>query len=442
MTEVFEKQFEMDLKRNPVPAWLGRIREEGMDRFQALGFPTTDQEDWRYTSVDPIVKTTFALAAADGRGGRLEEDFVLRSAFCAKDDIRLVFVNGFFEPDLSVTRGLPSGVVIGSIAKLTKDKPEGLKNLLTKTAGFENRPFVALNTAFLSDGALLQIPDGVVVEKPIYLCHFSWTEGRATVSHPRNLVIAGDHSQATLVEIYLGGGDESYWTNAVTEVIAGKDSVIDHYRLQQESGNAYHIGSLDVHQDVRSRFNSMSISLGSALSRSDIRTVLDAEGAECVLNGLYMVTGRQHVDNQTSIDHAKPHGTSAELYKGILSGQAKGVFNGKIVVRPDAQKTSARQTNKNLILSDEALVNTKPLLEIFANDVKCNHGATIGRLDENQVFYLRSRGMSESHARSLLTYAFASDLVHQIKIPSLQKGLEQWIFRRLLASEMVEKEGV
>lgn len=439
MTEVFEKQFEIDLKRHPVPAWLGRIRESGIERFAALGFPTTDQEDWRYTSVDPIAKATFALAVPDGHGGRLEEDFVLRSAFCAKEDIRLVFVNGFFEPDLSVTRGLPPGVVVGSLSKALRDNPGLLQNLLTKTAEFKDRPFVALNTAFLSDGVFLSIPDGVVIERPIFLCHFSWTEGRATVSHPRNLIVAGDNSRATLVEIYLGGGDEPYFTNAVTEVVAGRDSVIDHTKIQQENGNAYHIASMDVHQDVRSRFNSMAISLGGALSRNEIRTVLDAEGAECALNGLYMVTGRQHVDNQTSIDHAKPHGTSSELYKGILSGQSKGVFNGRIIVRPDAQKTSARQTNKNLILSEEALVNTKPLLEIFANDVKCTHGATIGRLDENQVFYLRSRGMSESHARSLLTYAFASDIVQRIKVPSLKKGLEQWIFRRLLASEMVEE---
>jgi Fe-S cluster assembly protein SufD len=249
-------------------------------------------------------------------------------------------------------------------------------------------------------------------------------------------VIAEDGAQATIVEIYVGAGKTAYLTNAVTEIVAGQGAVVDHYAVQQESGNAFHLRALDIDQAASSHVSSLNVSLGAGLARSESSTVLGAEGAECALNGLYMVTGRQHVDSQTSIDHAKPHGTSTELYKGILDGHATGVFNGRIHVRHDAQKTVSRQTNKNLLLSDDALVNTKPLLEIFANDVKCNHGATIGRLDESQVFYLRSRGLSRAHARSLLTYAFASDLVSKVRVPTLQVGLEKWIFRRLLTSEL------
>ncbi len=437
MIELFHKQFEKEIA-GLNGSWLGKVRKSAMSRFEELGYPTTKQEGWKYTSVDSLTKIPFELATTDVKGGRIESDLVERSAFYKKEDIRLVFVNGYYSPDLSVSQSLPQGVVVGNLATILKENPKLVERYLTQTAKSQDNAFLALNTAFLRDGSFLYLPKGVVIEKPIYLCHYSWAVGRATVSHPRNLIIAEEGSGATIVEIYMGGGDETYFTNAVTEIFAGKNSVVDHYKLQQESGRATHIGSTDIHQDLQSNFSSFSISLGSNLSRNEVRTLLDAEGAECALNGLFMVTGEQHVDNQTSIDHAKPHGTSTELYKGILDGRAKGVFNGRIIVRPDAQKTSARQTNKNLVLSDDALMNTKPLLEIFANDVKCNHGATIGRLDENQVFYLRSRGLSELHARSLLTYAFASELVGRIKVAPLQTALEKLIFRRLLASDLEE----
>jgi Fe-S cluster assembly protein SufD len=437
MKDFFVEQFIKNPSRG-APEWLTLLRKSGIDRFDALGYPTRRSEEWKYTSVEPLTKISFELGVSDVKGGRLESDLVDRSAFYRPEDIRLVFLNGHYAPELSSLHALPKGVVVGSFADSLRNDGELIEKYLTRSADFKDRPFVALNTAFLRDGAVLFIPKGVVIESPIYLCHYSWASGRPTVSHPRNLIIAEEGSQATVVEIYMGGGEQSYFTNAVTEIIVGENSRIDHYKLQQESGKAYHISSTDVRQARQGRFSSLSISLGSALSRNEVKTVLDDEGAECELNGFFMVTGRQHVDNQTSIDHAKPHGTSNELYKGILDGSAKGVFNGKIIVRPDAQKTSARQTNKNLILSDEALMNTKPLLEIFNNDVKCNHGATIGRLDENQVFYLRSRGIGEFQARSLLTYAFASDLIGRIKIASLQTAMEKLIFRRLLASEMEE----
>lgn len=438
--QVFLEHFDQGGKG---PPWLQDLRRTAIERFGALGIPSSRQEEWRYTRLDPLMEIPFERAARDLHGGRIENDFVERSAFCKKDDIRLVFVNGYYSAGLSSPGGLPPGAVVGNIASLLRDEPGLMERHLGRLADYRNRPFVALNTAFIQDGFFLYLPRGLVVERPIYLCHLSWSVGggggRPIVSHPRNLVVLGEDSRATLVEIYMGGGDQVYFTNAVTEIVAGPASVVDHYRLQQENGNAFHLASLDVRQERQSRVSSFSISLGAGLCRNEVRMSLEAEGVECVLNGLSMVTGRQHVDHQTSIDHAEPHGTSDELYKGILSGQSQGVFNGKIVVRPGARKTVARQTNKNLLLSDEALMNTKPLLEILNDDVRCNHGATIGRLDEAQVFYLRSRGMGESHARSLLTYAFASDLVGRIRIPSLQTALEKWIFRRLLASEMSEE---
>jgi Fe-S cluster assembly protein SufD len=436
MKDLFRQHF--DAVKSRGPAWLQKLKGESFERFVALGLPTTDLESWHYTSLDPLSKIAFAPAVREDRGGVIENDFLERSAFCPKDAVRLVFVNGFYSVRLSSVQGLPDGVRIANFSALVEQSPDLAQKMIQ---GFEagDRPFAALNTAFLNDGAVVLLPKRTVVDRPIYLCHVSWTDGtgdKPTVSHPRNVVVAEEGAQATIVEVYVGAGKTSYLTNAVTEIVAGEGAVIDHYVLQQESGNAFHLRSLDIRQEASSNVSTFNVSLGAGLSRSESNTVLNAEGAECALNGLYMVTGRQHVDNQTSIDHAKPHGTSSELYKGILSGQSTGVFNGRIHVRPDAQKTVSRQTNKNLLLSDEALVNTKPLLEIFANDVKCNHGATIGRLDANQVFYLRSRGLSDAHARSLLTYAFASDLVSKVKVPTLQVGLEKWIFRRLLSAEL------
>jgi Fe-S cluster assembly protein SufD len=435
MKEIFVAQFERNQAGGVAPEWLRSLQRSAFERFDLLGYPTTGEEGWKYTSVEPIAKIPFELGLPDERGGRLENELVERSAFYGADDLRFVFLNGHYQPRLS-SQSLPKGIVVGNLSDLLRQDGRQIETFMAREADFKNRPFVALNTAFLRDGAYLLIPKGMVVDRPIYLCHYSWASMRPTVSHPRNLIVAEEGSQATIVEIYMGGGEQTYFTNAVTEIVVGPNAAVDHYRLQQESGKAYHIGSVDARQERDSRFSSFAISLGSSLGRNETGTLLDAEGAACELNGFFMVTGRQQIDNQTSIDHAKPHGTSNELYKGILDGSAKGVFNGRIVVRPNAQKTNARQTNKNLVLSDEALMNTKPLLEIFNNDVKCNHGATIGRLDENQVFYLRSRGIPAHQARSLLTYAFASDLIHRIRVPSLKTALEKLIFRRLMASEM------
>ena len=292
-----------------------------------------------------------------------------------------------------------------------------------------------MNTAFISDGAFVYIPKDSIVDAPIHLLFIATASGKPEVSHPRNLIVAGANTQVKIVESYVGLDKAVYFTNAVTEIVAGENSVIDHYKLQRESVQAFHVATLQIQQARSTTFSTCSISMGGALVRNDVNAVLDGEGCESVLNGLYLVTGQQHVDNHTQIDHAKPHCSSREFYKGILDEKARGVFNGRIIVRPGAQKTDSKQTNKNLLLSEGALVNTNPQLEIYADDVKCTHGATIGQLSADVLFYLRSRGINLETARNLLTYAFASDITSRIKIESIRTELENILFSRLPQNE-------
>jgi len=270
-----------------------------------------------------------------------------------------------------------------------------------------------------------------VLQAPIHLLFVSSAPGNATLSQPRNLIVLGAGSQATVVETYAGLSDEVYFTNVVTEIVLGDNASLDHYKLQEEGARAFHIALTQVHHGRESRFTSHSIALGAALARNDVRALFATEGSECTLNGLYMATGKQHLDNRTLIDHQSPRCTSRELYKGVLDGQSRGVFSGRVLVRHDAQKTDASQTNKNLLLSDEALVDTKPQLEIFADDVKCAHGAAVGQLDEDALFYLRSRGIGQEAAKSLLTYAFASEMVNLIPLAPLRSRVRELVTSRL-----------
>lgn len=412
------------------PSWLHGIRKAAIARFAALGFPTTRQEEWRLTNVAPIASVPFKPAVP------VDLD---RSAIAELDGTsvgdwpchRLVFVNGRYSARLSSGRPLPAGVIVESLAAALRDAPEKVEPHLTRYAGYADHAFRALNTAFIADGAFVYVPGGQRLEAPIHLLFVSTAPGEATVSHPRNLLVVGAGSQATIVESYLGRGRDVYLTNAVTELVVGENAVIDHYTVQRESEAAFHVATLQVHQDRSSSVVSHAISLGGALVRNDLTVVLDAEGSECTLHGLYVATGQQHVDHHTTIDHAKPHCTSSELYKGILGGRAKGVFNGRIVVRPDARKTDAKQTNKNLLLSDDAVIDTKPALEIFCNDVKCTHGATLGQLDRDTLFYLRSRGIAEEAARRLLIQAFASDIIDRITLEPIRTTLGELTLGRL-----------
>lgn len=407
--------------------WLRATRSLAISRFEALGFPTTRQEAWRFTDVAPLAKIGFRQS--DGLVPSAFDSAALKDlTFSGLESFQLVFVNGRYVPGLSSVPKFPSEVKAGSLATFLDSNASDLERHLARHADMTAEPFTALNTAFMNDGAHIYLPKGMVLKTPIHLLFVSTTRGQPAVSHPRVLIVAEQDTKASIVESYIGLKDDPYWTNAVTEVVLGENARLTHYKLEREKPQAFHISTLQVHQARSSAFTSHAILLGGALVRSNINVVLDSEGAECDLNGLYLVTGRQHVDSHTLIDHVKPHGASREYYKGILDEQAHGVFDGRIIVQKEAQKTDAMQANKNLLLSNEALVNTKPELKIFANDVKCKHGATIGQINADSLFYLRSRGIDQETARRLLVYAFASEMIERVEIPSLRQGLESLLF--------------
>ncbi|HZI68035.1 MAG TPA: Fe-S cluster assembly protein SufD [Thermoanaerobaculia bacterium] len=413
------------------PAWLSDVRRAGLDRFREAGFPSARDEAWKYTNVAPILKVPFAPAAE--AGPRRIEDFDAAD-LPGRSGAQLVFVNGRYVPELSSVSPPAGGVEIASLREILASRPESVEPYLARIAR-EGNAFADVNSALLEDGAYVRIPAGAVLTGPIHLLFLSEPDFGPTVSHPRNLVIAEPGSQAVVVESWIGTAGALYFTNAVTEVVVGEGAVLDFYKLERESLGAFHVATMEVLQKRDSSFTSHSITLGGALVRNDLNVRLDAPGAGCTLNGLFLGSGTQHLDNHTRIDHAQPHGTSRELYKGIMSGKSRGVFNGKIIVRQDAQKTDAMQTNKNLLLSKEALVNSEPALEIFADDVKCRHGSTIGQLDETAMFYLRSRGIGEEEARALLVYAFASDVASRIRIAPLRGLVEKHLGLRLSGGE-------
>ena len=411
------------------PEWLRILRATGMGAFEELGFPTTRLEDWRHTSVAAIARTEFHRPPATASVADLAVLGTLDfgHAFARR---QLVFVNGRYAPDLS-SAATSDGLHIRSLRDVLDREPQLVQPYLDRQASGPGRPFAALNAAFLSDGAFISIPAGTVLTEPIHVVFLSAPGSQPAASHPRVLVWAGRKSQAAIIESYGGTSDAVYLTNAVTEVTLEDGAVVDHYRLQRESARAFHVGTLCATQGRATRFSSHAIALGASLSRVDIRQVFAGEGSECVLNGLFLGGDRQHMDTHTWVDHAQPHCSTRELYKGIVDDKARGVFVGRILVRPGAQKTDAIQSNKNLILSREALVDSLPQLEILADDVKCKHGSTTGQLDPLALFYLRSRGIGEEAARALLTYAFASDVVQRIGVEALRAGLTEHLQRRL-----------
>ncbi len=413
-TAFYRSQFARFEKRvaGREPAWLHRLRLAAFSRFTELRFPSTQDEAWRHTDVAPVAEIPFQ-AAGYRRDARTAEQLA-EVTFGAASWSRLVFLNGHFSPELSTLQPLRAGVRVSSLAVALGTDASAVEPYLAHHARYEDRAFVALNTAFMKDGAFVSIPPDTALEAPLHLVFASTADGEATMSHPRNLIVMGPGSQATIAQSYIGVGEGRYFTNAVTELVLGEHATIDHYTLQRESGDAFHIAALDVHQDHTSSFSSHSVALGGALVRNEITAVLDGEGIACNLNGLFMVTGRQHMDIRTMVDHVKPHCTSRQLYKGVLGGHSRAVFTGKILVRPGAQKTDAMQTNKSLLLSEDATLNTTPQLEIFADDVKCQHGATIGQLDPDALFYLRSRGIGEEAARNLMIAVFAREALSRI----------------------------
>ena len=436
----FVSEFEAFQRELPAgePGSVRALRRMAIERFATVGFPTLRQEEWRQMNVAPIARTAFQLASGPEPAVQLGPLEPVTAGAAA----RLVFVNGRLSTRLSFLEDLPPGVVVASLADVLERAPEGIQQQvlpwLGQHAKIDSNPFVALNTAFLHDGAVVIVPKGVVLERPVHVVFLSSPlPGTPIVTFPRNLFVFGENSQASIVETYAGEG--AYFTCPVTELISGPAAAVDHYKLQRESPEAFHMATFHVQGERGSVPSSHSISIGGGLVRNDVVAVLDGEGIDCILNGLYLAEGRQVIDNHMRVEHAKPHCASHELYKGILDGKARAVFNGLIHVHPGAQKTDAKQSNRNLLLSADAIANSNPQLEIFADDVKCTHGSTVGQLDEDAVFYLRSRGIGEEAARSLLTYAFASDIVERIKVESLRRDLEEFLFHRLPQGEVVRQ---
>jgi Fe-S cluster assembly protein SufD len=413
------------------PAWVSHARQSAIAQFERLGFPTTRLEQWRFTSVAPIVERTFTLAT-DGLARWGEKTTPLSAPVG-----QAVCLNGRFAAALSQVGALPKGVQIAGLEAALTANPGLLEPYLAKLSLTQTNAFTSLNTAFLRDGIVVFIDRGVVLEQPIELTFASASPSpddsarpaTSSVSHPRLLIVAGEGSQVTVLERYVGSG--SAFTNAVSEIWLDANAVVDHYKLQEEPEDSFHIASMFVQSARSGNFSSHSLTFGGGLVRNDVVASLRGEGIDCTLNGLYVGQGKQLIDNHTTIDHAMPHCGSHEVYKGILGGHSRAVFNGKIIVRPDAQKTDAKQTNKALLLSDEAMIDTKPELEIFANDVKCTHGAAIGQLDESAMFYLRSRGLGVAQSRAMLVHAFAGDILNRVKIEPVREYLKDTLTARL-----------
>ncbi|MBN2330009.1 MAG: Fe-S cluster assembly protein SufD [Candidatus Omnitrophica bacterium] len=422
--EQFEKQ-----TAGKEPDWLHQIRKEAFAYLQETGFPNSRMEEWRHTNLSPLLQQSFQLCRDDRHDVAADE--ILPFLVENLDAHQLVFINGRLDPKLSDLHGLPEGVRVESIASLLQTDAARLEPYLACQGSFEGSIFAALNTAFMQDGAYIYIPKGAAVDKPIHFLYYSAPNGEHLASHPRSVIVAGQSSQAVIIESYAGRCGEEYFTNAVTEVALGPNASIEQCKLQRDSDKAYHMTVLQAHLDRDSRYKHHSIILGGGFVRNDIHSILDAEGIHCTLNGLSMADGNRHIDNHTWIRHAKPNCESHELYKGILDDKSSGVFKGQIYVAKDAQKTDAKQANQTLLLSDEAEMNSMPQLEIYADDVKCTHGATTGQLDDDAIFYLQSRGVNQKAARSLLTYAFANEIVHQIGCEPIRGQLDRLLHERL-----------
>ncbi len=414
-----------------VPAAVQSVRRAAFDRFATLGFPTAKNEDWHFTSVAPIAEQEFTLLTA--KSGDVKRPDLERFTFGATGWYTMVFVNGRFAPELSDTTKPPAGVTIRDLASAWgAEAAADSVDRIGRLTSYDNSAFTALNTAFMYDGAVIEIAKNADVERPIHVLYVCDATAAKAMMHPRNLVLVGRHARATLIESYVSTSDAMYFVNAVTEVSVGEGATLRHYKIQREGRRAFHVGTIEAHQARDSHYVSFSFATGAELSRTNVYTTLDGEGCGATLNGLYMLDGEQTGDHQTQIIHAEPNCFSRELYKGVLDDRSHGVFNGKVYVHPIAQKTDGKQTNNTLLLSDTAHIDTKPQLEIFADDVKCTHGATVGQIDQTALFYLKSRGIDRALARRLLTYAFAADVLETIEIEAVREALEKMTLERFV----------
>jgi len=417
-------------RREPEP--VRALRAAAWQRFRAAGIPGTKLEEWRFTNLAPVARSTFVNPVPNDPQALVAEIAPFRLA----GTVEVVFVDGRVAPELS-SRDLPVGIRLRSLAALSSEEWLAIAPRFGGLARVEKHPFVALASALFEDGALVEIEAGAVVERPLHLLFFATRADSPQASFPRTLILAGEHSQAQIVESFAGAPGAVYFTAPVTEIYAAPAAILEHSKFQRESREAFHLSALALETERGAAVVTNSFSLGGAIVRHDIESRLVGEGSVATMNGLYLVDGRQLCDTHMRVDHIAAHCDSHELYKGILDGKSRAVFNGRIHVHPGAQKTDAKQTNRNLLLSDDALVNTNPQLEIFADDVKCTHGSTVGQLDDDAVFYLRSRGIGVEAAKSLLTYAFASDLVERARVPALARELREFLFHWIPQGDVV-----
>jgi Fe-S cluster assembly protein SufD len=406
--------------------WLRQLRENAFARFCAVGFPTTHDEDWRFTNVSTIARTPFQLAKDSTVSAREFAHFYLPGAAC-----QLVFVNGRFVRELSSSHALPDGITVNGLAREMDSNAGVLASHWGRYLNVQRDAFSALNTAFAEDGAYVHVRKGVVLDGPIYLLFISTASDKPLMTHPRNLVIVEHEAQTTIVEDYVSLGESTAFCNTATELVVGENAIVSHYMLEREHRQAFNVSTLRIQQERSANVSSHSVLLGGGLVRNNVHPVLAGEGGECLINGLFIGSGRQHLDNYMLVEHASAHCGSRQFYNGILDDRARGVFHGRIVVHKDAQKTDAKQTNRNLLLSDDAQIYTKPQLEIYADDVKCTHGATIGQIEENALFYLRSRGIDEVSARKLLLLAFASECLDRMHPGAAREHVEKLIHQHL-----------
>lgn len=413
-------------KREAEPTWIAARRQAGAARFEALGFPSRRDEAWKYTDVRRISEGDFALAGDAGFSQASAAALTLPI-----EAIRLTFVDGVFSAELSDLAALPAGVGVEPLSQALARNHEAVGATLGRLTGVDFSPFSALNTAFAEEGAVIRLAPGTRVETPIVVQFLSRANETPVMSHPRVLIEAGARSQATVVEHYVGEAEAANFTNVVGEVLLERGAILDHYKLQEAPLGDLHIASLHIDQGRDSRFTSFNVNLGGGLVRNDLIADLNAQGAEANYYGLFFAQGRQHVDNHTLVNHNAPHTFSNENYKGILGDRARGVFNGKVIVKRDSQKIEAHQSNANLLLSDRAEIDTKPELEIYADDVKCSHGATTGQLDEEAVYALRTRGIDEQTARGLLTLAFAGEVMERVALDAVAERVERTVAGKL-----------
>jgi Fe-S cluster assembly protein SufD len=414
------------------PEWLDALRRAAIERFALTGFPTSRDEEWRFTPIAPITKA--AWRRSNGSAHDVTREDLAPFVFGHPEWTSLVFVDGAYSEALSSTMAVGQGVRVGSLSDAFKSDSPILERYLARQAPIESSPFTALSTAFMRDGSFLHVPRNVELARPVHMVFVSTSKAAGAVTHPRNLLVIEAGARASVIESYVTLAEgASYWTNAVTEVVAGANSWIEHTRIQRESERAYHVGLTHVEQERDSHYRSFSLAMGGALARHNLTARLNGENVETLMYGLYLARGQQVVDNHTAIHHDQPNCRSWEVYKGVLDGHSRAVFNGKVFVKPEAQKTDAKQTNRNLLLSDDAKVDTKPQLEIFADDVKCTHGATVGRLDDIALFYARSRGVPSAIAQLLLTYAFAAEVTSEVVLQPVREELERLVRERLVA---------